>query len=161
MAGGAHGIPVHAAAGPVAPIAGGAWVVISINVEPFVLRGVEGDVADLHPPAGCGDEKLAQWVVPDDSDDGVGVAIFLESLGEKFREAIRIDEGLGGVLAVGEGLLGGEGWVVFFLLDGPLSEAVMRVLPFLKCSSVALAARFRAGVGGVDFVVWSSGTGDR
>ena len=85
-----------------APIAGFALVVISKHVEPLVLRGVERHIARLQPSAGGGNEKLPQRIVPDDAHDRVSVAFFVEPLGKDFRQAIRIDEGFGFVLAVGK-----------------------------------------------------------
>ena len=78
MTSGAHGVPVHALAGPVSPVTGAAFFV-AIDIEPFVFLGVEGDIAGLQSTAGSGDEELSQGIVANDADDGEGVAFFVET----------------------------------------------------------------------------------
>ncbi len=139
VAGCAHRIPVHTLSGPVAPIAGSAFVAISINVEPFVAFGIQRHIAGLQPSAGRRNEELAQRVVADHSNDGIGVAFPVEPLGQDFCETVRVDEGLRGVLAVMEGLLGDEGRVVL-VADFPLGKPVIGMLPPLELRGVAFAA---------------------
>ena len=54
FAAGALRVPRHAAAGPVAPVAGIA-LLVAIDIEPFVFVRVVADVAGLEPAAGRGD----------------------------------------------------------------------------------------------------------
>ena len=146
MAGGAHGIPVHALAGPVAPVAGSALVFVSVNIEPFVFRRVQGDVAGLHAAARRGNEKLAERVVANDPDGLIGAALFVESEGEDLGEAVGIDKGFGGVLAVNKGLFGSKGFVVLLLRDETFGLAVVRGLPGFESGFVTRAAGFRSRV---------------
>jgi hypothetical protein len=89
----------------VAPVAGIA-LFAAVNIEPFVFRRIKGDIASLEPPAGCGDEELAQRVVADDPDRLIDLAFAAKAASEDFREPVGIEKYLRAVLPVDEGLLG-------------------------------------------------------
>lgn len=55
------GVPVHAAAGPVAPVCFGALVAIE-DIKPFLLMWVPGGIRGLPAATASGDEVLNQWL---------------------------------------------------------------------------------------------------
>ena len=122
---GAHRIPVHPLPRPVAPVAGGSFILVTVYVEPFTFCGVQSDIARLQTSTGSWNEKLAQGIVADDAHHGKGVAFFIEAEGENFCEAIRVDKCFGGVLAVSERFFRRERWVVFFFFDKTLGATVV------------------------------------
>ena len=137
---GAHRIPVHPLPRPVAPVAGGSFILVTVYVEPFIFCGIQSDIARLQASAGSWNEKLAQGIVANDAHHGKGVAFFIEAEGENFCEAIRVDKCFGGVLAVSERFFRRERGVVFFFFDKALGATVVRSVPFFEGGGVALAA---------------------
>jgi hypothetical protein len=101
----------------VAPVAGLTFIGAE-DIEEFVVFRVVGDIAGLQAIAGGGDEELAEGIVADDADDGVGARCGLFALGDDVEELLFIEKGLGGSAVVLELDGGGEGFFELVRLDG-------------------------------------------
>ncbi len=128
MTGGAHGVPVHALAGPVAPVSGLALVVAE-DIEPLVLVRIIADIASLQAAAGRGDEELAQRVVADDAHHRKVFALMTPAAGQDVSQAVLVEKGLGAAGTVIERLLRGKRLFVHLLAVFAFGETVIGILP--------------------------------
>lgn len=97
----AHGVPVHAATGPVAPFAG-LSILLGEDVEPFAASGFVGELMGLPAPAGGGDERLPDRFVTENHQRD-GFVVLRQTAGEGGEGSLV----LGARQAVGEGVIGG------------------------------------------------------
>jgi hypothetical protein len=150
VAWGAHGIPIHAAARPVAPLAGAAMLVAK-DIEPLAPLHVEGEVGRLPAAARRRDQRLPERPGAEDERRRVGDARFARAhLGEA-RAAIGPGECEGGA-AGGRVRMDGECISVTRGIDRTVGQRVIGVGPGLEDVRMAFAARGgslpRAGHGG-------------
>ena len=130
MTSGAHRVPGHASSCPMAPFT---WfpILLAEYVEPFGNGGGESQLGALKPAARTWDQKLPQWINPDDSDrnellSGIG------SAGGGNNEMV--------VAKGGRRVLGARGDLISFRKSGvveaeahrPFCNRMMRGLPNIE-----------------------------
>ena len=146
VAGGAHGVPVHAAPGPVAPLARLA-VFVAEDIEPVVRARIVGQLGGLPAPAARGNEKLAQRIQADHAVGEEGLRVATEAGGDEFETASGRAGG-GGLGAVRDHARWLEGGAVKGGIDGAFGEGVVGIFPTVERGRVAFTATGRVGVGG-------------
>lgn len=144
VAGGAHLVPVHAAAGPVAPLAG-LPVFLAIDIEPLVGDRVIGRLEGLPASTRGGDKELPQGMVADDAVGWPGLAASVQAQGDHFAPAIA-EPDLGGLGGVMEGPRGVKGGSVHVEVNRAFGVAMVRDLPQLVGVFVAFEATRGSGV---------------
>ena len=144
MAGGAHGVPVHATSEPVAPLAGLA-VFVTIDIKPLVGARIPGVLGGLQPAAGKGDQHLAQRIVGENPADGKRLIGAVQSRGNKLVVFVIGQDG-GCLGADGKRPLRNEGSVVHGRYRAAFGKSVVRMVPIVIFLPVALPATGRAAV---------------
>jgi hypothetical protein len=124
---GAHVIPVHAAAGPMAPFAG-LPVFVAIDIEPLIGVRVPGGFGRLKSSAGKANQQLAERIVTDDPCYREGFGFPGEADGRNHGLAIGPGD-CGGLSSMVKGFGRNKGWFVDFRLRTAFGESVIRSLP--------------------------------
>src|SRR5665213_3811043 len=146
MAGGTLGVPIHAAPGPMAPVAGLA-VFVGEHIKPFMFLRIEGRFHRLDAAIGEIDEELAEGFVADHPPDDLRLDFPVNSLrGNLEHLAGKGDRGALG--AVRESARRIKCRLIAGRVNGPLGKGVVRGGPSLIFALMTRLAGGRAGIAG-------------
>ena len=146
VTGGAHGIPGHASACPMAPFAGAA-IFRAVHVEPVCLARVERELGDLKSAARGRNHELTERIDSEDAFDSKRVRLAIEADSHKLGSVIG-QAGFGGLGTVLDFLWRLKCDLVIRRKKWPLGQSVVGVLPAQVFFFVAVFAAWRFSVGG-------------